>query len=339
MVILRFFADISDNEARQLNVDVDHPQNTLYLDYNMHIEFDEFKWCLMPIDVANRYEVKWLTSPVGTYGPYGQQFVEFTNHAHHPVALPDSHFPQIHAALAHVLLDSGVAEYMNKIIEKFNHLGISAPDDPCILDLTLFLMNAGCNMHPPASVTAFARRSTRNQCAPSVPLIRFIEARHSFVSEGAMLNVVFGYGTEEGTSFAYEPISLQAIAFGEKFAHGSDDRARSGVWIPSLRKAGRNGASCLKMTKSGSIHALRPLSPLTQQVSKVDVGFTDGGVCFWSSNPADHEDGDNDAVARKLGGALHRDGQRTGWFCMVKRWRFATAREVEAAPSNSSDST
>ncbi|KDQ10610.1 hypothetical protein BOTBODRAFT_36132, partial [Botryobasidium botryosum FD-172 SS1] len=68
-----------------------------------------------------------------------------------------------------------------------------------------------------------------------------------------------------------------------------------------------------------------PLS--AQQVSRAGVGFTDEGVRFWSSTPVDHKNGDNDAIARKLGGARHRDGQRTGWLCMVKRWRFATAQE------------
>ncbi|KDQ09791.1 hypothetical protein BOTBODRAFT_36783 [Botryobasidium botryosum FD-172 SS1] len=117
--------------------------------------------------------------------------------------------------------------------------------------------------------------------------------------EGAMLNVVFGYGAEEGARFMLTPAS-------------SEDR-----YTLSVLSA--------------------PLS--TQQVSKADVGFTDEGVCFWSSTSADHEGGDNDAIARKLGGARHRDGQRTGWFCTVKRWRFATAQEVEAAASNSSDSS
>ncbi|KDQ18284.1 hypothetical protein BOTBODRAFT_28697 [Botryobasidium botryosum FD-172 SS1] len=69
-----------------------------------------------------------------------------------------------------------------------------------------------------------------------------------------------------------------------------------------------------------------PLS--AQQVSKAGVGFTEGGVRFWSNTPADHEGGDNNAIARKLGGARHRDGQRTGWLCTVKRWRFVTAQEV-----------
>ncbi|KDQ15328.1 hypothetical protein BOTBODRAFT_54884 [Botryobasidium botryosum FD-172 SS1] len=153
--ILQCYADIPEAMMAQLDQLTDAPENGILMDSNMHTSFDAFWFCLMETDVPHRYDVKWLSEPhwvIEFRGPKGP--IDFTDHSHRGIPLPNPKLIAIHAAIAHVLEFSGAGEYIDNILdaseldEFANSSGGPEASDPMDFDLEGSLMAfAEMNLH------------------------------------------------------------------------------------------------------------------------------------------------------------------------------------------------
>lgn len=87
--------------------------------------------------IPNRYHLKWLVEIEGNiHTIFGRPHVEFITTNNHSsssssIALPNPRFISIHTAVAHMIHESGVVEYMYRIPEILSACGPST-DEPLV---------------------------------------------------------------------------------------------------------------------------------------------------------------------------------------------------------------
>ncbi|TDL20908.1 hypothetical protein BD410DRAFT_790255 [Rickenella mellea] len=100
---------------------IDDPENGILLQMEMHTSFDKFEWCFEAMDEPNTYEIKWFGDEIQIFADHGLHVVKFRNHAAgEHIALPERKYLKLHAAIAHVLHDTGIGESLDTMLEIFN---------------------------------------------------------------------------------------------------------------------------------------------------------------------------------------------------------------------------
>ncbi|TDL20893.1 hypothetical protein BD410DRAFT_899184 [Rickenella mellea] len=94
--------------------------NGFLLEPGMHKTFAEFEWCFVATGVKNQYEVRWFTEPLAFFVHCGRKVVEFEDHSGEGIASPEPRFLALHAAIAHVLNETGIGKFLDLLMERFN---------------------------------------------------------------------------------------------------------------------------------------------------------------------------------------------------------------------------
>ena len=68
----------------------------------------------------DEYNVKWFSEALYIFSGYGREVVTFQNQPNQPIIpLPKPEYLALHAAIAHILHDTKLGEYLNTIIDYF----------------------------------------------------------------------------------------------------------------------------------------------------------------------------------------------------------------------------
>jgi hypothetical protein len=66
------------------------------------------------------YNVKWFSEPLAIYSAFGRQVVTFQNQPNQPIIPPPKpEYLALHAAIAHILHETRLGEFLSTIIDYF----------------------------------------------------------------------------------------------------------------------------------------------------------------------------------------------------------------------------
>jgi len=118
--ILRHYVDLSEEFIASLSTTIDSPGNGVLLEMALHASFDDYEWCFVPTEDPGVYTVKWFTEPSYLFEVAGRSQIKFESKYSTPIELPHTKFLTIHRAVAEVLHESGVGEYLNLFMDTFS---------------------------------------------------------------------------------------------------------------------------------------------------------------------------------------------------------------------------
>ena len=76
----------------------------------------------------DEYTVKWFGEPLMSFSAFGRKLVKFQNQPNEPIIpLPKPEYLALHAAIAHILHETRLGEYLSTLIDYF------IPDEASVL--------------------------------------------------------------------------------------------------------------------------------------------------------------------------------------------------------------
>jgi hypothetical protein len=111
---------------------MDDPQNGMQLELGIHTSYVQFKFCFFPkvccffqlcleLSFPRRWDVRAHISSSGSTNLHfsnslrGHKEVQFVDHATKAISVPDPNSFAIHAAVVHILHDTGTGEYLDAL--------------------------------------------------------------------------------------------------------------------------------------------------------------------------------------------------------------------------------
>ncbi|TFK71320.1 hypothetical protein BDN72DRAFT_958128 [Pluteus cervinus] len=121
--MLRSYCGLPDSALESINCHLEHPSNYITLDWGCQWAFELFHWSLIRTEEPNSYKIK-VFNPEHRYrlslydNVIETKVITFKDYGNEDVSLPDPTYFRIHAAIAGVVHDSGVAKFLDDLLQK-----------------------------------------------------------------------------------------------------------------------------------------------------------------------------------------------------------------------------
>ncbi|OBZ67892.1 hypothetical protein A0H81_12182 [Grifola frondosa] len=120
--MLSHYAALPKELAYNFSARLDSPENGMMLRAELHMDYDDFSFCLLATKETNVYTIHWFDEVSGVAA--GLEEVRFTDHSGGGIPLPNPKFVAIHAAIAHILHLSGASEVIDAVMDRFFKDGV-----------------------------------------------------------------------------------------------------------------------------------------------------------------------------------------------------------------------